>query len=267
MVYRQEAAASAIHRYVRSYWTVDSEGDGQIRREKIIPDGFPEIIIHYGDPYKILLGGQWKLQEKELLAGQIRNHFYLENTGISGVFGIKLQPWTLKYLFNLNMKTIRDKVIMIPYDIRMKSRPLLDICGAGTPFEQKIQELNDWWMDFLGLHRKRGLAGEKAAQLILDRNGAVGLEELLQAAHVSERSLGRYFDTHIGLGPKFYSRIIRFSHIFKLVQQPDFQWADISFLAGYYDQSHFIKNFKEFTGEEPSRYAFDKANMANLFLR
>ena len=51
------------------------------------------------------------------------------------------------------------------------------------------------------------------------------------------------------------------------MQNKDFDWSDVSFLAGYYDQSHFIKNFKEFTGENPSDYGFNDINMANFFLK
>ncbi|MDY8135884.1 helix-turn-helix domain-containing protein [Aquimarina sp. 2201CG5-10] len=84
---------------------------------------------------------------------------------------------------------------------------------------------------------------------------------------MNERNLERFFKTYIGLTPKFYSRVIRFSNIFKLIQQEGFNWASIAYLAGFYDQSHFIKNFKEFTGEEPSKYGFEEENMANFFLK
>jgi transcriptional regulator GlxA family with amidase domain len=84
---------------------------------------------------------------------------------------------------------------------------------------------------------------------------------------LSERSLERYFKQWIGLTPKFYSRIIRFAHIFELVNKDQKNWAEISAQAGFYDQAHFIKNFRAFTGEEPSKYGFKEANMANFFLQ
>ncbi len=267
MVYRQEEATGLIQRFVRSYWMVDSQGETEIHREKIIPDGFPELIVHYKEPYRINLDGKWQLQSQKLIAGQISNHFYLENTGETGVFGIKLQPWSLKYLFNISMKNLRDKVIEMPDAIGEQIEPLLDIATAKIPFEEKTEQSDQWWRHLLAAKAYPEPAGEKAAKLILDTNGGVVIGDMLRMAQLSERGLERYFGNHIGLSPKFYSRIIRFAYIFKLVQRPGFQWADISYLAGFYDQSHFIKNFKEFTGEEPSRYAFEEANMANLFLR
>ncbi|NQY35322.1 MAG: AraC family transcriptional regulator [Alteromonadaceae bacterium] len=80
------------------------------------------------------------------------------------------------------------------------------------------------------------------------------------------RQLERYFKQAIGLPPKLYCRIIRFAYIFKLISTNNSNWSEISTQAGFYDQSHFIKNFKEFTGEEPSKYGFKAENLANLFL-
>ena len=105
-----------------------------------------------------------------------------------------------------------------------------------------------------------------AAQLIINEKGLISLQEIQQKINISERSLERYFKKNIGISPKFYSRVIRLSNIFKLIQEGKTNWADIIYQSGFYDQSHFIKNFKEFTGEEPSNYGFNEQNMANFFL-
>ena len=83
----------------------------------------------------------------------------------------------------------------------------------------------------------------------------------------NERQIERLFSKYIGLSPKFYSRIIRFSHIFELMRSKDNSWGDLVYKSGFYDQSHFIKNFKEFTGEDPSSYGFEEKNMANFHLK
>jgi transcriptional regulator GlxA family with amidase domain len=84
---------------------------------------------------------------------------------------------------------------------------------------------------------------------------------------ITERQLERLFKKYIGLSPKFYSRIIRFNHIFQLVKEKRISWLEITHLSGYFDQSHFIRDFKAFTGEEPSQYFFDAPDMANFFLK
>ncbi len=95
----------------------------------------------------------------------------------------------------------------------------------------------------------------------------VAVAVMAQSIGLSERQLERLFKKYIGLSPKFYTRIIRFSTIFELIQQEDPGWAGLAYESGFYDQSHFIRNFKAFTGEDPSRYGFDEKNMANFFLK
>jgi AraC-like DNA-binding protein len=51
------------------------------------------------------------------------------------------------------------------------------------------------------------------------------------------------------------------------MQRKDNAWVDVALNSGYFDQSHFIRNFKAFTGESPAQYGFDKKNLANFFLR
>jgi AraC-like DNA-binding protein len=51
------------------------------------------------------------------------------------------------------------------------------------------------------------------------------------------------------------------------MQQANVSWLDITHRSGYFDQSHFIKDFKAFSGEDPSKYFFDTPNMANFFLK
>ena len=79
------------------FWIVEND-DPTPLLQKIIPDGFPEIIFHFGDPYSIKLREQWEHQSKSLLAGQITSYFHLQNTGRSSILGIKCKPAALTHL-------------------------------------------------------------------------------------------------------------------------------------------------------------------------
>ncbi|MDZ7771238.1 MAG: DUF6597 domain-containing transcriptional factor [Balneolaceae bacterium] len=86
-------------------------GDPSARLYYMDPDGFPEIIFHYGDPYRIRLGEEWEIQEPSLFAGQITGHFFLENTGRSKMIGIKLMPAAVVQLTALDMSLYTDRVV------------------------------------------------------------------------------------------------------------------------------------------------------------
>ena len=268
MIYKQIAPRQQLSEFIKSVWLVDCENDNSIQREKIIPDGFPEMIFHYKDPYKSNINGSWRDQrDPYLIAGQIRNYFYLENTGYTGMFAVKFQPWALKTLFNVEMKSLTDQAVKIPPTLLKTILPIKNIAFEESSFEKKVKKTEDWLINYVNNKTINEHSGQKAVELILENSGKITIDEILSKVGITERSLERYFSTHIGVSPKFYCRIIRFSNIFKLVSDDEPNWAEISQQTGFYDQSHFIKNFKEFTGEEPSNYGFTNQNMANLFLK
>ena len=266
-MYFQKEPVPQLSGIIKSFWQIDKGETTSVIREKIIPDGYPELIFHYGDYYKTNINGVWQVQELNLIAGQIKNHFFLENSGKSKLFGIKFQPWALNELFNIEMSELTDRVVEIPNELLGTLRSVKKISISSLTFTEKVKKIEDWFVEFLSNIDLKSLKGQKAVELIIEDQGKTDLKKIQNEVGISERSLERYFKPKIGLSPKYFSRIIRFSHIFKLVQSEKIDWMDIAFLSGFYDQSHFIKNFKEFTGEDPSKYGFYEKNLANFFLK
>ena len=130
MIYKQQEPTFNLKNIVKSFWLIDSENDTTIRQEKIIPDGYPEFIFHYNDSYSANVLGSWFEQEKYLVAGQIKNHFFLENTGKIGMFGIKFQPWALKLLFDLDMHLLSNTVIGISEPLQKSIKPVIGGLGV-----------------------------------------------------------------------------------------------------------------------------------------
>lgn len=267
MIYEHSLPSESLSRYIKSYWRIDSESDTSIVQQKIIPDGYPELIFHYGDPYRINISGHWENQSRQLIAGQIRNHFFLENTGRSGMVGVKLMPAAPATLFNLNMSALTDAVMPLP-SVLSASHELLMINETDlrdkkrfvASFEKSIKKrLNEISIDQNTIQR--------AVTEILTSNGNISISALCEQVGLGQRQLERQFSKSVGLSPKFYARIIRFANIFELMQKGDNTWSDLVYASGFFDQSHFIKNFKEFTGADPSAYGFDIQNMANFHMK
>ncbi|QKJ30958.1 AraC family transcriptional regulator [Mucilaginibacter mali] len=252
-----------LEQLIECYWMVESD-DPAIQTEKIIPDGFTELIFHYGDLYRANISGQWQTQGRHLLAGQIGNYFYLENTGKAKMIAIKLKPAALTQLFGLQMSDYTDRVVTLD---TIPNRALQQLQDIVLQFEdeQQVKEAFDTWLLPLS-HSVTTTPVTAAIDLIFKQNGMVTVKEMTEAACIGERQLERLFKRYVGLTPKYYARIIRFNYIFQIVQSKSASWADVVYQAGYYDQSHFIRDFKAFTGEDPSAYYFDADNMANFFL-
>lgn len=89
-----------------------------------------------------------------------------------------------------------------------------------------------------------------ALSLILEHRGNIKITDMLKSIYVSQSALERRFRKAVGASPKKFASIVRFKH---LVDSRNFHGSmtELGYEAGFYDQAHFIKEFKNFTGEAP----------------
>lgn len=93
------------------------------------------------------------------------------------------------------------------------------------------------------------------SSLIFANHGNVNIKSLAYEANMSLKRFEVKFAEQVGVPPKLYARITRFNYALLMkVQNALKSWTDISHRSGYYDQMHFIKDFKEFAGDSPGNY-------------
>ncbi|MEJ7663659.1 MAG: helix-turn-helix domain-containing protein [Hymenobacter sp.] len=92
------------------------------------------------------------------------------------------------------------------------------------------------------------------------------MERLAAAACLSVRQFERKSYERLGFSPKLYSRMIRFSHAYKYKEcAPHTSWTEIAHRCGYFDQMHFIRDFKFFTGYAPGILTEEEVRKSVLF--
>ncbi|WP_037319901.1 helix-turn-helix domain-containing protein [Amycolatopsis orientalis] len=86
-------------------------------------------------------------------------------------------------------------------------------------------------------------------------HGVVAVAALTEAAGVSGNHLAAQFKAHVGITPKRLARIYRFARLINSVDTlRPIDWSEYAHSAGYFDQAHFSKEFKDFTGHTPTEY-------------
>jgi AraC-like DNA-binding protein len=93
---------------------------------------------------------------------------------------------------------------------------------------------------------------QQAITAIAGRNGNIDLDDVARQANLSSRQFRRRCLEESGLAPKFLSRVLRFRHACRIARafaEPD--WAAVAAEAEYFDQPHFIRDFRLFTGLTP----------------
>lgn len=93
-----------------------------------------------------------------------------------------------------------------------------------------------------------------ATNTILDSHGQILVSELAKKVGYSDRQLNRLFLMQIGMNVKKYARLTRFNYVLKHIQQSPCFFATLAQQAGYFDQTHFDKDFKAICGVSPKTY-------------
>jgi AraC-like DNA-binding protein len=105
----------------------------------------------------------------------------------------------------------------------------------------------------LNKSRIRALGLEKATNFMVSQPETYSVEELAYHSNMSLKTFERKFIQQVGLSPKLFARIRRFSLALDLkTYQPNLNWLEICYQTGYYDPMHMVKDFKKFAGLSPS---------------
>lgn len=97
--------------------------------------------------------------------------------------------------------------------------------------------------------------------IIIRNGGLIRIDQLASDACLSLRQFERVFQQRIGLSPKQFSRLVRFSQAWIMKQQePAASWLNVAHSSGYFDQMHLIRDFQEFAGVNPSVIERDLVN-------
>lgn len=155
---------------------------------------------------------------------------------------------------------------------RLLGIPLSEICDesfdAADIFGSQIHEVNEQLHeaksfdhiknvveDFLlaiAKNLKPALPFDLAMLELLKYNGNLPVEKIASMACLSLRQFERVSKERIGMSPKYFSRLVRFSKAYRLRENfPDLSWTNIAYECGYFDQMHLIRDFKQFAGVAP----------------
>ncbi|WP_206669650.1 helix-turn-helix domain-containing protein [Algibacter amylolyticus] len=107
---------------------------------------------------------------------------------------------------------------------------------------------------------------KSTVETIFETNGQFSVTELSKQNNINRRQLTRKFSSTIGLSPKQLSKTIRIQNTLKTLLNKDVpSLTDLAYENEYFDQAHFIKDFKEFTGLTPKEFYGDHLKMSLIF--
>ncbi|MBK5255325.1 MAG: helix-turn-helix transcriptional regulator [Vicinamibacteria bacterium] len=260
------APSKELAENVGNFWFMRGPGpDAMPEGHRILPDGCMEFVFQLGDPFRERrLDGGWRTQSHLLLVGQMERRVDVQPSGRIETVGVHFHPAGLAAFVAGDLSRFRGHITPLEPAIGEDLGPLVRrLKSAKTP--EKMAAILE---AFLG---RRQLPGDpamsRAAFQLSDPSSPIDVDAVARRFSLSERQFRRRFEAAVGLGPKRFSRLVRFQRVFEERQERDGAvWSDVALECGYYDQAHFNRDFRAFTGVKPRDIVEDDDPLTAFFL-
>jgi AraC-like DNA-binding protein len=249
--------------FVRCIWGLRGPAPREI--ERVLPDGCCEFILHCGDPFTQHGSHAVKVQPREMFVGPSQHAICIQPGAIVDVIAIRFRPGGAAVFLRGPLVEYRENVL---------SR---DTCGTdfGFGFDaiDALAALTD--AERVRLLERELLARtatlrvdaavRHARRRIAETYGAVRVEILASETGLTMRQLQRRFDTVVGLTPKALARVVRLQRAIALARDGRATLARIAAAAGYADQAHFNRQFREIAGVTPTEFFREQNRLDEFF--
>jgi hypothetical protein len=203
-----------------------------------------------------------------MVLGQITEPFFIEPTGYVNTFAVRFYPYGFANFVSIPIKDLanRDTPIELLFG-ESPSKELEQKIIHATNAKKRIEIMEDFLLSKLSNKVTIDSIVKTTIDTIFLTKGRASINTILKDDPSKRRQLERKFLKQIGISPKQLGRVIRLQTVLKMLlkQQPK-SLTKIAYESEYYDQAHFIKDFKEFTGTNPKEFLEDeKMTLSALF--
>lgn len=241
--YEEASPLKDLQDYIFCYWRLKTRNplDASFKY-RVVSDGCIDILFEQAASNSIFVTG---FSTK-----------YLEyNLGESFDYvGIRFLPTGFPALFNLSARVLTNEFLALSQLLPELNESIMAAVSSSMDLEGVTSKFDVLFLDHLRKVAKPEIDNRllNAMIAILQSGGQIPLNQL--DVGVSDRQLRRLFEFYFGESPKTFGRIIRFQNI--LGAKPStasLKYNKIFYDEGYYDQAHFIKEFKAFYGVTPNK--------------
>jgi len=270
MRYRTFPPSPRLARYLECFWTLESQEKTSIASpERILPDGCVELIFNLADLFKRYhFDGAMEMQPRTIIAGQMQHHALIEPAGRVKLFGVRFHPGGAYRFLHFPLSELTNKIISFDDVWSRFGKELAEKIEASRSVRERINLIEKAFISRLDQRLEDNERIDAVVRMIVERDGLISIDRLQKNLGISDRHLERKFKSLVGISPKFFCRILRFQKVFQEVAlHRKLGWSFIASECGYYDQAHFIRDFKEFSGQNPSAFFGEDHEMSEHFTR
>lgn len=248
-----------LKNYIEKMWLFISSGKIAVDDMKlVVPNGNIKLTVSYQNGIVAAVNGKtFASKEHDIsLTGLVDVPVILDvdEDMATQTIGIEFSPKGAYRFFHFALDDIQNQIYSVSDVLGNVGRRLIEQMNNTTSLRQKIIALQQFLLRQLSLHNE-DMIFEYCIEKITGSKGCITVKELEKKTGYSSRWLNRKFHNKLGVSPKNLCSIIRFKQYYEgFINDNKKVFSRNDFYESYYDQSHFIKDFKRFTGLPPAKF-------------
>jgi hypothetical protein len=246
--------------FIKCYWTLKVPAEPVAEKQRILPDGCLELIFTLADDIKRYTSeDDFIIQPRAMVLGQISEPFFIQPTGAVDTFAVRFYPCGFAPFTEMGINDFANKETPVTSVFEEEIAKSLE---SGIVDAKDTKERIQIVEEFLSAQMREADVIDSILKSTIDTivltKGRVAINEILKDELPRRRQLERKFSQRVGISPKQLGRIIRLQETLKmLLNRSTGNLTEIAYENEYFDQSHFIRDFKEFTGVNPTEFYKD----------
>jgi AraC-like DNA-binding protein len=270
MQYREITPEDKLKPFIKCFYLFQSNSDAEFE-DVVFPSGFTEMIFNLGQgAWAAPAGNKYQQTPKIEFWGQVTNPMQIKSKGEQLMLGVRFFPHSAGYFLREKMgqfnNTVSDLSDILGPSVKALHAQLLET----DDLIRRIELIEAYLLQKLSKDRKLNLRMEEIGDILYSINkhyseNSIGV---IASQHgITTRYLHKLVYEHTGLSPKSLNKISRFQLSLRLLSKNEMSLTSIAYDCGYFDQSHFIRDFRSFTGVTPSAYLDNKFSINQIFLQ
>jgi AraC-like DNA-binding protein len=249
--------SAILAQFVKYYWVMEKSSFEADVSERVIPTGNIELMFHYRNSFKVKRSdNSFFKQSPSFISGIGDSYADVSTSGETGMICVTFHPYGACSFFNFPLFEIENKNISLDCIFGSKQKEIDEQLCENQSLNSRIDIIETFLLNKLGsnVHRESELI-KTGIELINKSKGQINTAKLSEKLCVSAKTLERKFSAKVGKTPKQFIKIVRFQNILNNYStENSMSFTQIAYENGYYDQAHFIKDFKSFSGYTPKDY-------------
>lgn len=248
---------------VNCFWALEQD-QATYNNEDTLPDSYVEVIIATGAPMTLeTTSGVVELPRA--FVNPIQNKpLRFRATGYCQMISMKLYPWAVKPILNINADPSTMHVIGLETNWQHFADDLTQIV-AHRGYAEAINCFQDYVSKIAYRGKDDVTPVRTAGHLLRHSQGQIRMTDLAAQSYLSSSQFERRFKQYTAVSPKTYARIIRFEAVRSaLIMDTSSRLADLANDYGYSDQAHLIREFKAFAYRTPGEFAANATSYVDV---